>query len=199
MGVLAILRPRLLQRLGRDRQGAALLEFAIALPTMLVLYLMAFILSDAVSCNRKVTVATRELTDVTSRYISLQSADVTNILTAATQVLTPYAADKAHAAVRISEVQVTDSTHGKVIWTRTNADSNSLEVGDTITLPTGMVSASMLPNPTGTPVTVGAYFIMGDISYQYTPAFSFGGAGALTFQDRIFLVPRSSTNIPLQS
>jgi Flp pilus assembly protein TadG len=189
----------LLQRLWRDTGGASLIEFAIAAPVMITLYMMAFVLSDAVACNRKVSVATRELTDVTTRFTVLKSADLDNVLAAIAQVMSPYATDKSHAVLRISEVQVLDLTHAKVIWTRTNADTNSIAVGDTVTLPTGMVTATMLPNATGTPVTVGAYFIMGEVSYNYTPAVTYNGMGTLKFGDRIFLVPRSSTNIPLQS
>jgi len=99
--------------------------------------------------------------------------------------------------VRISEVQVASATQATVVWTCTNADSNSLSAGSLVTMPANMVSTSMIPNANATPATTGAYFIMGEVSYNYVPPFTFRGAGAMTFTDRIFLVPRSATNIPL--
>jgi Flp pilus assembly protein TadG len=186
-----------LRQLVPNTDGAAMLEMAFVAPLLIMLYLMAYILSDAVACNRKVTVATRELTDVTSRYMSLQQSDLTNIIAAAQQVLAPYPSDMAHATIRISEVQVTTTTQANVVWSCTNALKNSITTGTAVTVPTGMISTPMLPNSTSTPAVAGAYLLMGEVSYNYTPAFSFGGAGAMTFQDRIFLVPRSATNIPL--
>jgi Flp pilus assembly protein TadG len=53
-----------LQRLRLAREGTSLVEFTIVLPTMLVLYLLAYTLCDALACSRKVTITTRELTDL---------------------------------------------------------------------------------------------------------------------------------------
>jgi Flp pilus assembly protein TadG len=186
-----------LRQLLPNTEGAAMLEMAFVAPVMIMLYLMAYILSDAVACNRKVTVATRELTDVTSRYMSLQQSDLTNIIAAAQQVLAPYKSDTAHATIRISEVQVATATQATVVWSCTNAPTNSIVTGTGVVVPTGLISTPMLPNASSTPAVAGAYLLMGEISYNYTPVFSFAGAGAMTFQDRIFLVPRSATNIPL--
>lgn len=43
----------------RDRRGVAMVEFALILPVMLVLYLGGAQLQDGIACNRKVTIATR--------------------------------------------------------------------------------------------------------------------------------------------
>jgi Flp pilus assembly protein TadG len=186
-----------LRYLARDTRGAALTEMAFVAPVLISLYLLAYILSDAVICNRKVTVATRELTDVTSRFVGLQVSDLQNVLGAAQQVMVPFVADAAHATIRISEVQVSSATQARVIWSCTNATTNSIDTGSTVTLPTGMASSTMLPDASATPARAGAYLIMGEITYNYTPVFKFGGAGAMTFKDRIFLVPRAVNNIPL--
>lgn len=190
-----------LQRLCLAREGTSLVELTIVLPTMLVLYLLAYTLCDALACSRKVTIATRELTDLTSRYMSLQVGDVANLLNATTQILGPYIYDTAHATVRISEVQVTDTTHASVVWTCTNAASNVLSKGTSITLPGNMVDANtMVPGKNSAGVTItGAYFIVGEAAYRYTPVFQYLGMGGLNFQERIFLVPRSTLSVPLSN
>lgn len=181
--------------LWRDARGAAMTEMAFVAPVLISLYLLAFILSDAVMCNRKVTVATRALTDVTSRMISAQTGDIQNVFSAIDEVLAPYPTSSGRAVVRISQVQVSSATQAQVIWTCTTAASNSIAAGSTITLPTGMATGNMLPSTS--PVRAGAFLVMGEVTYSYTPAFTFGGRGAMTFADRIFLVPRAVNSIPL--
>lgn len=190
------LRP-MIAALRQSREGAALVEFAIIAPTLLMLYLMAFTLADAVSCNRKVAVTTRELTDVLSRFSTVEVSDVGNVMNAATQIMSPYASDTNRATVRLSQVQVTDATHAKVLWTCISTGSNSLAKDTVVSLPANMVSTIMTPDANATPARAGAFFIMGEVIYNYQPAFSYRGFGALTFQDRIFLVPRSPSNISL--
>jgi hypothetical protein len=51
--------------------------------------------------------------------------------------------------------------------------------------------------PSTSPVRAGAYLVMGEVTYNYTPVFSFLGRGAMTFKDRIFLVPRAVNSIPM--
>lgn len=189
--------PAALRALAPNRQGAALTEFAIAAPVMLMLYLVAFILSDAVSCNRKVTVATREITDVTSRFVAVQGTDLAAVLGAAARIMSPYPADAAHATIRLSEVQVASATQGTVIWSCVNTGASGLTPGSSVTLPTNMVSSTMIPDNSVTPARAGAYFIMGEVTYTYTPVFAFNGVGTMTFADRIYLAPRAVNNIPL--
>jgi Flp pilus assembly protein TadG len=69
-------------------------EFAIALPVMLLLYVMAFVLSDMTSCNRKVTITARAMADMATRYAALSTStsasnSVATIIAASEQVLTP--------------------------------------------------------------------------------------------------------------
>ena len=195
MGLRAI--RKVLVRLARHRRGAALVEFAIAAPVMLSLYLMAYTLSDAISANRKVTVATRALTDVTSRFNTASGSDVTNVLGAADKVLAPYSSGSNRATLRISEVQVTSATQAKVIWSCETGPGSALAANAVVTLPSGMVTTSMIPNASAAPPITGAFIVMGEVTYNYTPTFSYNGMGSMTFADRIFLVPRVSTNIPL--
>ena len=194
----------------RNREGVAAVEFAMALPILLTLYLGGYLLCDAISCNRKVTITTRELTDMTTRCPAIISSTTSTdpcaavtILAASAQVMVPYST--AATWERISEVQVTSATQAKVIWSQSNAGATvangqgqPLETGDTVTLPSGMVSTGMMPNPTATPAIAGAYLVVGEVNNAYVPPIGVGNTSAIALYDRVIMSPRLAAQVPLQ-
>eukprot|EP01037_Dinobryon_pediforme_P019495 gene19495-19923_t len=75
----------------------ALVEFALCLPVLIVLYLGGSAALDMISCSRKVTTATRAVVDLVGRtmspaiiYNAPQSANATSYLSASAVVLAPY-------------------------------------------------------------------------------------------------------------
>lgn len=177
-----------MMRLLRDRSAVSAVEFAIVLPVMLLLYMMAFLLSDMASCNRKVTITARAIADMATRYSALSTtASATNsvatILAASEQVLTPYDTDK--AMVRISEVCAlsTSATTVQVIWSQVQ-NGTALTVGNTFTVTSGLFTA-------------GGCQILSEVQYTYTPAIGLGTGASVPLYDSIYMSPRLSTSIPL--
>ena len=169
----------LLKRLGRNTRGAVIVEFAICLPVMLLLYLGACGLSDMIACNRKVTSATRTLADLVSRtmsptivYNSPSTADATSYLSASAVVLAPYNLGK--STQQISLLRVCDATHAYVVWTQAqtqNVDGSvvtpktsnqtagtlpanqSQSANNVVSIPSSMVTSTMIPtSPDGSNV-----------------------------------------------
>lgn len=174
--------------LSHDESGVSAVEFAIVLPLMLVLYLMAFLLSDMASCNRKVTITARAMADMATRYAALSTStsatnSIATIMAAGTQVLTPYSTDK--AMVRISEVCAlsTSATTVQVVWSQAQ-NGTALTVGNTFTVASGLFAASGCQ-------------ILSEVSYTYTPAIGLGTETSLSLYDSIYMSPRLSTTIPL--
>jgi Flp pilus assembly protein TadG len=165
-----------------DRDGTVLVEFAVAFPVMLGLFIGSYTVSDAIACNRKVTVATRALTDLATRYSSMTESDVTTIFNAAAQILYPYDASK--ASIVLSEVQVTSSTQAKVVWSR--AQNGTPQVNNAIvTIPTGIAAT-------------GTYLIVGQFKYSYTSSVKFGNyGGSIALSDTIVMLPRISEQVPI--
>jgi Flp pilus assembly protein TadG len=98
-----------------------MVEFAISLPLLLMLYQIAFVLSDMTTCDRKVTVATRALTDMISRTLSpttIQASpsatSATSYMSASAVVLMPY--DVSKATEQVALLRVCDATHAWVVW-----------------------------------------------------------------------------------
>ncbi|WP_067734859.1 TadE/TadG family type IV pilus assembly protein [Novosphingobium naphthalenivorans] len=137
----------LLKRFARDTRGAVLVEFALVLPVLLLLYTGGCSLSDMIACKRKVTVATRSLTDLVSRtmspaiiYNAPQNASAKSYLSASAVVLSPYKLN--NAVEQISLLRVCDATHAYVVWTQ--AQTQNVD-GSTVTATTSSHTAGTLP------------------------------------------------------
>ena len=164
-----------------DRQGTALVEFAVTFPMLVLLYVGSFTISDAIACNRKVTVTARTLTDLATRYPSLTQADAATILNASAQVMTPYSTS--NAVIAVSEVKVTDASHATVVWSK-GLNGPGLTAGTTVTIPSNMAATN-------------TYLILGQVKYAYTPSVRFGNSGTLNLADSILMLPRVSDQVPL--
>ena len=169
----------MLRRLLSCTSGVALVEFAYTLPVMLVLYFGGMTVSELIAVNRKVTVATRSLTDLVSRTISPAiiyndpgAVSASNLLSASAVALAPYKLDV--ATQQITLLRVCDASHAYVVWTRArtqNSDgttSSAITSTDTagtlptvesqpegavVSIPGNMVSSNMIPvSPDGSNV-----------------------------------------------
>jgi len=160
-----------LTRFIQDSRGAVIVEFAICLPVLLLLYLGGVCLSDMLACNRKVTVATRSLVDLTSRtmspaiiYNDPNSANAKSHLSASAVVLWPYKLN--NATQQISLIRVCDATHAYVVWTQAQTQNANGSVvtpatsdhvagtlptneaqsaNNIVSIPSNMISATMVP------------------------------------------------------
>ncbi|HEX7753524.1 MAG TPA: TadE/TadG family type IV pilus assembly protein [Novosphingobium sp.] len=178
------MRGRILSLFGalrRDRGGNALVEFAVAFPVLVLLYVGSFVMSDAIACNRKVTITARALTDLATRYSNLTQAEAATILSASSQVMSPYT--PANAVIVLSEIKVTGSTTATVVWSKALNGTQRTQ-GSSVTIPNGMAA-------------VDTFLILGEVQYTYTPAIRFGITNPLELSDTIMMVPRVSADIPL--
>jgi len=169
------------KRLVQDRQGLALVEFAIIAPLFLLMFLSGYVLFDALSANRKVTTVARTVADLTTRYSSVTSSDLSTIMAASTQILWPYSSS--HATVRVSQLLVASGTSATVVWSQAQ-NTTARSVGSTVTIPSGLADT-------------GSYLVLGEAGYAYTAPISYRGFSTMTLSQSIFMVPRKSSSIPL--
>lgn len=175
----------LLKRLRRNRSGVALTEFAIAVPFLMLLYVLAYVLCDEIACSRKVTITARELTDLVTRYGTMSTATMQMVMADATQVMQPYPAT--NAGIRISELQITGATSAQVVWSQAQ-NATALTPAASVTVPGGVGAT-------------GSYVLLGEVTYSYRPPI---GLGSLTMQtmtlsDHYYMAPRTAGSIPLTS
>jgi Flp pilus assembly protein TadG len=164
----------------RDSRGLALVEFAVALPVMLLLYLGGWQLSDAIACNRKVTITAHAVADLTSQYASLPQASVDSIIAAATKIMTPY--DASNAGIIVSEFCTDNNGNTSIPWSEASANTSKRTV---------------LPSTISTMVSNNTCLIYGEVHYKYTPIVLYGFTGPITLSQAIYMSPRISPSVSM--
>jgi Flp pilus assembly protein TadG len=175
---LASLWPR---RFVTDRRGASAVEFAVLLPLMLVMYFGSIQITDAISADRQVTLVASTVAEIASQYTQVAPTDVSNILSAASAVLSPFAVK--NATVTLTSVTIDNGGNATVAWSScVNGTARSGSVTNLI--PAGL----LIPNTS---------VIWGEATYNYKPAVGWVITGTLQMYDQIFLRPRQSTSVTL--
>jgi Flp pilus assembly protein TadG len=175
-----MISPKCLLRLALDRRGVALVEFALVVPILLLMYLAGYQICDALSCNRKVTITARAVADLTTQNSSVSSAQLATILNASSKIMAPYAVS--NAMVRVSELSTDSAGNTKVIWSQANDGISGRVKNSSYTLPT-------------TIKTNGSFLVMSEVVYSYKPPVDFGIVKPLTLSDNMYMSPRVSASI----
>jgi Flp pilus assembly protein TadG len=185
-----------LRRFAKARDGVSAVEFALILPIMLTMYLGGAELGDGLAIQFKTTLAARTVADLTSQCgdttsdgqycdtangLAIDSTSMSQILGAASQVMTPYSNN--NMVVTVSEMQFTGGTSATVIWSAASS-GNGRAVGSTFALPAAMQT-----------LTNGTYFILGEVTYPYTPSMGYVLTGTLNIYENSVFFPRITTCI----
>ena len=177
---LRILRDRL-SRLNGDRRGVALIEFAFAVPVLLLLFVGGYQLMDAVSAYRKVTTTVRALSDLTTQSTSTTKSGAQQILAASQQIMVPYSS--ANAVMRITQIKIDQYGNGTVDWSQASANGTGYTKGSAVVLPAFWGTAN-------------TYLIYSEINYQYVPTVASNLIGPIPLRDTIYMSPRNSASVP---
>lgn len=167
--------------IGTDQKGTALLEFAITLPVLLMLYLGCVQICDAVAVYRKTTTTTRTIVDLTSQQTQVSDVELDAIMSVSAQVMAPYST----TGVKMIVTQVTVDSAGvaKVDWSKGSGGGTAKTVGATYSLPTGVA-------------VNGTSLVIGTVNYDYVA--NLGGIvrTEIPLGDTIYMYPRSIAKIP---
>lgn len=174
-----------LRRFGADDRGVSAIEAALLMPFMISLYLGGVQLSQAIDIDRKITQTARTVADLTAQVASTDSAGVTTVLNAATQVMSPYADSTANASklmVRVSVIKIDAESKVTIEWSKArNGDPLAA-----VTVPPALV----IPN---------TYLVLGEAEYAYKPEIGSALTGTMNLDDRIYMRPRLSANVECSS
>jgi Flp pilus assembly protein TadG len=171
---------RALRRLGADRRGISAVEFALILPFMVTLYLGSVELGDGLALQFRTTLAARTVADLTSQYVTIDTATMDQILGAASTVVAPYSSN--NMIVTVSEVTTTNASGAaQVTWSAANS-GNGRTVGSSVTLPQALQAL-----PSGTAL------ILGEVTYPYNPEFGYALTGVINIYESQYFYPRLST------
>lgn len=195
----------MLRRLRQNTRGAVIVEFAFALPVLVLMYTGGVFLSDMVGCSRKVSVATRSLVDLVSRTMSPTiiyndpgSANARSHLSASAVVLSPYKLN--NATQQVSLLRVCDATRAYVVWTQAQTQNVDGSVATTTTstqtagtlpanqaqstsnivsIPSDMITSSMIP------VSPDSSNVCGNLAPGTSTKTQVGTAGGWLFMGKI--------------
>jgi Flp pilus assembly protein TadG len=172
--------PRVLGRLARDRRGSSAVEFAIIAPLMLGLYIGCVEISDGVAADRKVTLVAGALANLTSQVQTIDTAGMTNIMNAATAIISPYSAG--NLTTTVTCIKIDASQNATVAWSST-VGGTAHSKGSSITVPTEI----SLPSSS---------LVLSEVTYLYRPvtgyipAWSHIAATGITLSDKMYMSPR---------
>jgi Flp pilus assembly protein TadG len=169
---------------GFDQRGVAAIEFALVLPFMLYLYFGGFELIQGVMLHRQASLTATTVGNIVTQYTSISaSTQLPDIMNVSTQIFSPY--PSSNASVVVSLVTIDSTGKATVTWSQAlNATPRS--IGSTVTVP-------------GTLDIANTSLIFSEVTYAYTPTYDFIGMGTKNLYASIFMVPRASTTINLNT
>ena len=174
--------PKRFRNIAGDRSGLALVEFAVALPILLVLCLGGFEATTVVGAYQRVGKAAQTIADLVAQHNSVDSPTLSNFCTGAGLVMSPYPATTLAASV----ASVTRAAGGAltVDWQDVSCGGAPAMASPTT------VAASFVPNPGDSVIVVQA-------SYTYTAATSFVLPSGLSFSQYGYARPRNVATVTL--
>ena len=187
-----------------DADAVAAVEFAIVAPFMLLLYIGGIELANGMAINVKVSATAHSVTDMVTQNTSLSTAQMQNILTGATAIIAPYPVTSGTGSllsVTVSEISSDANGNLTLQWSQSY---NGTSFGP------GRTNLTNLTVPTSLNGTVGnannlnnqndqVSFIVGEVSYAYTPNLGYTISGTVNLHDTYWVFPRCSTDSPANS
>jgi Flp pilus assembly protein TadG len=158
--------------IARDQRGVSAVEFALLAPVMIGLYLGCAEVSDGVGADRKVSLTSAALANLTSQVATISSSDMTNILDASSAIIAPYAASR--LKMTVSCLKIDANKNVTVKWSVTRGGSVN---SGAMTIPSALAVAN-------------SQLILAEVSYAYTPTIGYTISGTLTLSDKMYMSPR---------
>jgi Flp pilus assembly protein TadG len=189
---------QLLRELWRKRGGTASIEFAVALPALLVMFMGVFEVSQALLVYMKVIDVADTVSDLVAQQTKVQSSDIDNYYIAGQLVMTPSAG--AGLGLYVASVTFDPATGAAAVaWevTRGGAAPMTNAAADLAATnapngPLGLACPSVSAIPCDS-------VIMAQASYTYNSLLSYLIQKPITMSSVVFSRPRSVLSIPCTS
>ena len=165
-----------------DVRAVAAVEFAIVLPFMLLLWLGGVGFGNALAISVKVSETAHTVADLVSRNACVNSSSLSNMLSASSATIAPYASG--NATIVVSEVSTDASGKATVTWSQA-LNGIARQPTQPMTLPAAL----------GTPSPPNISLILGEVTYRYTPNLGYAITGTLPISDSYYLFPRVSSSV----
>lgn len=171
-----------------NRKGVASIEFAMIAPDMVMMFMGIVEFSQAITVDRRVNQVASSAADLIARTDSTTTGDLNSIMDFVQVLMRPYSDTPMKVTVSNVIASSSNASNTVVCWSHNHHGGvNNYSVGDSYTLPTGVVEA-------------GESVVVVEVEYAYTPLiFSYFINGTIDFDDKFYLKPRLSSSIEFNS
>lgn len=169
-------------RLGRiagDASGVAAIEFAMVVPLMVIMFLGAVELSEALSIDRRVTAIAGATADLVAQGETTSSAELDDIMEIADALLPPNI-NKELLEIKLYSAVADDDGDVTVDWSYGNKVTEPYAPDTPVT---------DIPDDLVDPLTS---VIIAEVKFSYTPPIAHFISGTIDLQERAYLRPRRS-------
>lgn len=129
-----------LRRLFSAREGVGAVEFTLVAPILLIIYLMSFEITVAVSLSRKVSHASSDVADLVTQKSSVDTTYLSTMTNVAKAVIAPYNANG--LVLKISGITIDSTSKATIAWSWKSDGSRPYTVGSTVTVPSDLLIAN---------------------------------------------------------
>jgi Flp pilus assembly protein TadG len=176
------LAPRLFRAL-LDRRGVSAIEFALLAPVVIGLYVGAIELGNVLTITRRTSDVASTAADLTAQVKTVSTADLQDITSAATSILTPYPTTP--LKIVLTSVVADKNNTTTVDWSYATPGATALANGSGVKLPPGLTQAY-------------SSVIMAQVTYAFTPLLNLTGyfnPGPITMGRTFYSRPRKSLTV----
>ena len=167
------------RRFGRDRTGAAAVEFALLAPVMITIYFGLVETCEAVLAERKADHVASAVGDLVAQSSgALAASDIDDIFAIGNTVMAPFATST--LKMRITSLTPNGAGNPAVSWSY-GSGMTALAAGTAKTLPVTVSSGDSV--------------IMSEVTYTYNSPLKYVMPNALTFNEVYYLRPRQTSQI----
>lgn len=161
-----------------DRAGAALVEFALILPVMLLIMLGMFETLQMVEAHRRVTHVAAAIGDLVAQEAKTNNADLADVFVAGSMLMAPL--DATGLGQRVMSYGADKDGKVTQLWSKTSGTYGG-------TQPAGLPAGYVLKPNQGV--------IVADVSYAYKPTLRWVLPTSIAMQKRQVFRPRGSDTV----
>lgn len=183
----------------KGQSGVAAVEFALMVPAMMSVWVGMVVATDALTADKKVTLLTRTLVDLTTQMQAISQADSDSIFGATESVLWPQPAER--LAMRLVSIDIDGNGKAFVDWSLVPTNSNlrgSFSAIARCTEFTGLPAALKMPRTS---------IVLAEVKMDYKASVAtqivdqlFKGTavnGEMPLGDKLYMRPRQSNKVTL--
>ncbi len=171
-----------LSALANDTRGVSAVEFALILPVMIIMYIGAVEFSHALTVDRRVTAVASAASDLVAQTEEISSAEIDDVFTAATSIMTPYTAGP--ISIVLTSVVADTDNNTTVSWSCAHNGAPESN-GAAYALPEGLTQPF-------------SSVIVAQVSYAYQPPIGHYMTGGISMTETFYLRPRRSLTVEWQ-